>query len=253
MDELVAYVQGDFTIPLEERQFPDDFCFDCHEPNEHTSYDQVIQLTAGLELNPHDSHLGELECSTCHKMHGPSEDYCAQCHGAVATGPGWTTEVTATAEVQVWSPDMDCTVCHVMDPYVESLDNPDLLAYAHAQQGLECLDCHTDLEELRKVHEEAIPGRPIRKLTVEMDFCFDCHVDNEHTSYEQVIELTKDYVIDDQNINPHDPHVGLESAEHNLGPYQCSSCHKMHEESPPIEGCYACHHDGTFESCSKCH
>jgi cytochrome c nitrite reductase small subunit len=249
MDELVVYVQGNFTVPLEERQFGNEFCFDCHEANEHTSYEEVIQLTADLELNPHGSHLGEIDCEICHKMHGVSEDYCAECHGPVATGAGWTTEVSRTAEIAVWTPDMDCAVCHVMDPYLESLNDPNLLAYAHAQEGLECLDCHTDVEALEQVHEEAVPGRPVRRLTVEMDFCLDCHVANEHTSYEQVIERTTEYLIDDQNINPHDAHPGSEV----VGQTECYYCHQMHEESPLVNGCYSCHHERNFESCITCH
>ena len=248
VNELVVYMQGDFTVPLEELEVADEFCYDCHLPNEHTSYEEVIQLTAGLELNPHDSHLGEMDCATCHKTHRASEDYCAQCHGAVATGPGWTTEVTRTAEIDVWAPDMDCSVCHVMDPYLESLQDTNVLGYAHAQEGLACLDCH-ELEAVEQVHEEAVAGRPIRGRKVEMDSCFDCHLANEHTSYAEVIERTKDYIIDDEKINPHDPHVGLEED----GQYQCSLCHQMHEESPLISGCYACHHEGTFESCLTCH
>jgi len=248
MDELVMYVQGDFTVPLEEREFGVEFCFGCHEANEHTGYEEVIQRTEGLEINPHGSHLGEMECATCHKMHKPSEDYCAQCHEPVATEAGWTTEVTTTAEVQVWVPDMDCTACHVMDPYSESLEDTNLLASAHAQAGLACLDCH-ELEAVKQVHEEAVPGRPVKERTVDMEFCFDCHVPNEHTSYAEIIERTTDYMIDDQNINPHDAHPGSEV----VGQLQCSGCHQMHEESPLINGCYGCHHSGTFDSCITCH
>jgi cytochrome c nitrite reductase small subunit len=248
MDELVMYVQGDFTVPLEEREYADDFCFDCHEANEHTGYEEVTQRTAGLEINPHDSHLGEMECATCHKMHKPSEDYCAQCHEPVATGGGWTTEVTTTAEVDLWAPDMDCAVCHSMDPYSESLQDSNLLAYAHAEEGLACLDCH-DVEEVELVHEEAVPGARISGKKVEMEACFECHVANEHTSYEQVIGRTQDYTVDDEKINPHDPHAGLEKQDQ----FQCSLCHRMHEESLLINGCYGCHHEGTFESCSECH
>jgi len=247
MDELVVYMQGDFTVPLEERQFETQFCFDCHEPNEHTSYEEVIQLTEALELNPHDSHLGEMDCDICHKTHRPSEDYCAQCHGPVATGPGWTTEVTTTAEVDVWAPDMDCAVCHVMDPYLESLQDTDLLAYAHTKEGLACLDCH-ELEAVEQVHEEAVAGKPIRARKFEMQVCFDCHVANEHASYAEVIERTTDYIIDDENINPHDPHAGVEDME----PVECSRCHQMHEESTLVKGCYSCHHAGLV-SCSTCH
>jgi cytochrome c nitrite reductase small subunit len=250
VDELVVYMKGDFTVPLEQRDFGSDFCLDCHLPNGHTSEEEVIQLTAGMEVNPHDSHLvGETDCETCHKMHGPSEDYCAECHGPVATGPGWTIPVSLTAEIDVWEPDMDCTVCHVMDPYVESLDNPDLLAFAHAQQGLECVDCH-DPAELQTIHEQAVAGKPVTPRTVDMQFCFDCHVTNEHTSYQEIIARTEDYVIDGQNINPHDPHVGLQESQ-----LECNLCHRMHKESPLINGCYTCHHPLNFESCSSsgCH
>jgi len=253
VDELVVYVQGDFEVPLEERQFGTPFCFDCHVPNEHTSYEEVIQLTADLELNPHDSHLGQMDCEICHKTHRASEDYCAECHGPVATGPGWTTEVTPTAKVEVWAPDMDCTACHVMDPYVESLEDTNLLAYAHAQEGLECLDCH-ELEAVEQVHEEAVAGRPITARTVEMQFCFDCHVPNEHTSYEQVIGRTTDYTVAVITVNPHDPHPGLESDQGDLGPYECNMCHKVHTGSRLIGYCLDCHHDVPLENCqAECH
>lgn len=249
VDELVVYVQGDFTVPLEELEVSDQFCYDCHLPNEHTSSEEVVQLTADLELNPHDSHLGELDCDICHKMHALSEDYCADCHGPVATGPGWTTEVTRTAEVDVWDPDMDCAACHVMDPYLESLEDVNLLAYDHVQEGLDCLDCHNDLEAVEQVHEEAVPGKRIVGKTVEMEFCFDCHLDNEHTSYEQVMERTEGYIIEDLEVNPHDPHPDAEEVK----PIECSNCHQMHEESPLITACYSCHHSGTLENCSVCH
>jgi len=253
VDELVVYMQGDFTVPLEEIEVSDEFCFDCHLDDEHTSLEEVVQRTSDREVNPHQSHLiGELDCDLCHRMHGLSEDYCAGCHGPLATGAGWTTEVSRTADVEVWTPDMDCTSCHVMDAYFESLQDSDLLAYAHAEEGLSCLDCH-DVEAVAQVHEEATAGRPIKAKTVDMEFCLDCHVANEHTSHEQVIERTTDYVIGDQNINPHDPHTGLESDQYDLGPYECSTCHQMHEESPLINGCYSCHHARTLQSCSECH
>ncbi|MGX9460830.1 cytochrome c3 family protein [Shewanella sp. A14] len=53
-------------------------CLNCHE-----SYDALKALTAdkGLEANPHDSHLGNLDCSDCHLIHKPSgEAICAECH-----------------------------------------------------------------------------------------------------------------------------------------------------------------------------
>jgi cytochrome c nitrite reductase small subunit len=228
VNELVVYMQGQYANPLVALEVSDEFCFDCHESNEHTSYEEVVELTADLELNPHDSHLGELECDLCHNMHRVSEDYCADCHGPVATGAGWTTEVTRTAEVELWAPDMDCSACHVMDTYFASLEDTNLLAYAHAQEGLECLDCH-ELETVEQVHEEAVPGKRIIGKTVEMQFCFDCHVANEHTSYEQIIELTAD-LEEEVGANPHDSHDGE---------LQCRVCHRMHTESKDYCQCHS--------------
>ena len=51
-------------------------CLACHGPLE------VLQNkyeTLGGK-NPHKNHLGEIECTLCHKGHQPSESYCMQCH-----------------------------------------------------------------------------------------------------------------------------------------------------------------------------
>jgi hypothetical protein len=79
--EAFSYVTGSYEDPLKERKFPMEECFVCHE---HGSYEEIIEMTSDLEeevgANPHDSHYGEMECYLCHKMHRPSEDYCAECH-----------------------------------------------------------------------------------------------------------------------------------------------------------------------------
>jgi hypothetical protein len=146
---------------------------------------------------------------------------------------------------------MDCATCHVMASYTESLQDANLSASTHAQEGLVCLDCH-EQAVLEQVHKEAKAGvtrlKP-RKFSNEL--CFDCHVDNEHTSYQEIIERTKDYTVDGEKINPHDPHAGLEEIEQEQ--LECRRCHKMHKESPGIEYCYGCHHERNFENCSECH
>jgi cytochrome c nitrite reductase small subunit len=247
VDELVTFVTNDYEIPLEEREFDQEWCLRCHE---HGSYEEVAQRTEELEWNPHDSHYGEMECSICHKVHRASEDYCAQCHDPVATGTGWITATQPITQVlEWWEPDMDCVTCHVMASYTESLQDANLSAYTHAQEGLACLDCH-EQAVLEQVHAEAQPGTPrLKVLRFSSEFCFDCHVPNEHTSYEEVVERTKDYTVDGEEINPHDPHVGVEET----GQYECYLCHRMHKESPLINGCYGCHHEETFENCSGCH
>lgn len=51
-------------------------CLTCHE-----SYPKVAERTKGLKPNPHDSHLMELDCLSCHHGHKAFELYCSTCHG----------------------------------------------------------------------------------------------------------------------------------------------------------------------------
>lgn len=50
-------------------------CLDCHG-----GYDKVAALTKGMHNNPHDSHLGRMQCLKCHRVHAPSEILCLECH-----------------------------------------------------------------------------------------------------------------------------------------------------------------------------
>jgi fumarate reductase flavoprotein subunit len=52
-----------------------DVCIGCHG-----SYGDLAELTASVDPNPHASHLGEIECSHCHKAHQESVLVCNQCH-----------------------------------------------------------------------------------------------------------------------------------------------------------------------------
>jgi cytochrome c nitrite reductase small subunit len=243
--EQQVNLQAGSTVMIVDSAWADDECLACH-----VDVATLAERTQGLDPNPHASpHLGEVECVQCHKMHKTSEYACAECHEGVELGPGWTAEVTQPLNIQVWAPDMDCAVCHSMASYVESLEDSNLLAYAHAQERLECEDCH-EQDAIRQKHEEIVPGQRMMPLKVEDEFCFDCHVNNEHTSYDQIIERTKDYTVDGQLVNPHDPHAGAEGV---VEQSNCRECHQMHEESPLIKYCYGCHHSGTLESCSTCH
>lgn len=77
-------------------------CADCHGTDEpeaapaiaaclecHGSYEEIAEATKPAEpdpedpesyANPHDSHMGQLDCTSCHKTHSPSELVCAECH-----------------------------------------------------------------------------------------------------------------------------------------------------------------------------
>lgn len=70
-------------------------CGDCHDgPKEakplstaeclacHNSSEKVAEKTGARDPNPHNSpHYGTtLDCDLCHRQHGKSENFCAQCH-----------------------------------------------------------------------------------------------------------------------------------------------------------------------------
>jgi fumarate reductase flavoprotein subunit len=78
-------------------------CVDCHKTdvpqsaptNEaclscHGSYEKLAEKTRPRHIanpqdkeahaNPHDSHMGPINCTDCHRTHKPSELVCGQCH-----------------------------------------------------------------------------------------------------------------------------------------------------------------------------
>jgi len=48
--------------------------------NCHGNYAQIAAKTASDQPNPHDSHLGDIACTSCHQVHQASQTYCAKCH-----------------------------------------------------------------------------------------------------------------------------------------------------------------------------
>jgi cytochrome c nitrite reductase small subunit len=147
-----------------------------------------------------------------------------------------------------------CATCHVMKPYLESWqgsDSRDLLAHDHAQEGVLCLDCHEPTLE-QQVQEVVLYvkgefSNPLKGRKYPLDTCLNCHLPHEHTSYQEIIERTQDYLVDGNEINPHGTHLGQE---------ECYRCHRMHKESLGITYCYSCHHERTLAndcSSSGCH
>ena len=51
-------------------------------PQCHRSYAALAKKTAkpGEKFNPHDSHMGRIECTQCHSMHATSHYICRDCH-----------------------------------------------------------------------------------------------------------------------------------------------------------------------------
>jgi len=245
VDELVKFVSNDYETPLQEREFGDEWCLRCHE---HGSYAQVAQLTANLDPNPHeDSHFGQLQCTACHNTHRASEDYCGQCHGAAVTSTAWT---APTQVIDWFDPQMDCTVCHLMVPYVRSLQDAALLVYDHAQQGAACIHCH-EAETMEQTHAKASAlATKVTTRRVTSDSCLSCHIPSLHTSYEQVLDRTEGYTYEGESVSPHDPHGVF--AETGVPEFECSSCHSMHKESRLIDFCWTCHQEQNFQECIVC-
>ena len=167
--------------------------------------------------------------------------------------------VASVAAVGLWEyheqPQFCGTFCHIMEPYVESWTDSHLLANAHAETGVTCLDCHEptleqQLDELI-VYVKNDYKEPLKQREFDNEWCLRCH---EHGSYEDIIERTKDYSVNGQQVNPHDPPMDMLA---NVGQehFDCYSCHEMHGESATINFCFGCHMSSTFQSCTAdgCH
>jgi hypothetical protein len=100
-EEASKYVTGDYTVPLAPSGIGTrGFCLDCHEMEAIISAtDDYSGVSAagvagaynGLNngVNPHQSHMGELQCDSCHSMHGESVLTCNECH-FLPLPEGWT-------------------------------------------------------------------------------------------------------------------------------------------------------------------
>lgn len=102
--EVTAWVSGNYTYPLEERDTtklveasgvkPDEFCLNesCH----NMTRDDLTKATAGMgKRNPHLAQHGERACTDCHKSHRASVNACTQCHSDAPVPDGWLTVAEA--------------------------------------------------------------------------------------------------------------------------------------------------------------
>jgi len=89
MREIVVNFSSGAEQPLKDHGMNEQQCLRCHVSHEYlASRTNDLLGPDGFPLgrNPHDSHWGPLACDTCHKMHEPSWDFCADCHSFPATG-----------------------------------------------------------------------------------------------------------------------------------------------------------------------
>jgi cytochrome c nitrite reductase small subunit len=73
--EGIDYVTGNYPTPLPQANLSKEYCLKCHG-----TYSELAQKTSNVTPNPHQSHLGEIQCQLCHKSHKPFENYCLKCH-----------------------------------------------------------------------------------------------------------------------------------------------------------------------------
>ncbi|MBS7622359.1 cytochrome c3 family protein [Candidatus Bathyarchaeota archaeon] len=75
MKEGVNYVTGNYPIPLPEANLTKEYCLQCHG-----TYSELAQKSSNVKPNPHMHHLGEIQCTLCHKSHKPFVNHCSECH-----------------------------------------------------------------------------------------------------------------------------------------------------------------------------
>ena len=95
--EGIAWISGNYSVDTDGNPVISnpsyvankEFCTTCHD------YEKVIAATEHYwgddePANPHASHQGELDCSSCHNVHGTSTLMCTSCHN-FTTPDGWQT------------------------------------------------------------------------------------------------------------------------------------------------------------------
>jgi cytochrome c nitrite reductase small subunit len=81
VEQLWKYATGDYKTPIEKRQFGTRvFCGRCHDLATVISKTTLVNVSTFADENPHNSHIGFLECNMCHSEHNESQLSCKQCH-----------------------------------------------------------------------------------------------------------------------------------------------------------------------------
>lgn len=81
-----AKVTGPPGKLFRQRKYPNESCLSCHDGYEdlveNTKHSKALITVDGKVINPHDTHVGKVECFNCHKMHKdkPPIEYCYGCH-----------------------------------------------------------------------------------------------------------------------------------------------------------------------------
>jgi hypothetical protein len=112
IQEGMHWITGDYELPLEmsitvkqPKEGEDakdgiEFCLreGCHK--DISSLQDLQLATAENTRNPHQSHLGDKDCSSCHQTHEQSVNTCTQCHSDAPLPDGWLSHSDQQAQLQ---------------------------------------------------------------------------------------------------------------------------------------------------------
>ena len=124
------------------------------------------------------------------------------------------------------NPDLACSPCHVMKPYVDAYHDSELLSHAHAKAKVECIDCHENgigdkIQETVWYVTDDFDDPPYKRAFPN-EMCTKCH-----NNIDEIVAKTS---FEEGKVNPHNSHIG---------DLVCSDCHKMHDKSRAV--CSDCH------------
>jgi len=181
------------------------------------------------------------------------------CAPGTATNDDVGTNVDDTAVVGAalnWSENSDCSMCHVKS--VNSLASLSCEA-AQGEANSTCMTCHTDLSGIADAHSGVTTAdtsgdqKRLKKTKIEESTCLSCHVQSDLIA--ATVDLTALTDSEGTTVNPHEVTTTY-NTNGNHETFTCSSCHKLHSETPTTDTaynfCLGCHHQAVFE-CNTCH
>ena len=76
-------------------------------------------------------------------------------------------------------PELACSPCHVMEPYVEGYHQDELLAHSHEKAGVACIDCHDNgiedkIQETVWYVTDDFDDPPLKRA-FDNEMCIKCH------------------------------------------------------------------------------
>lgn len=159
-------------------------------------------------------------------------------------------------QVVEWSQDIDCMTCHTEESATMT-DTSIAQASMHNDEGMACIDCHTEADVLSEVHEGVTYGSTVpTKATVVSVNPETCQTAECHGTMEDMAKLTEGAVtLVDSNGNEVNPHAYDSNEQHDAHVPTCTDCHKVHSadtQKDATKWCAQCHHRGVF-TCGNCH